>query len=90
MRDDFWEKNFGITPQPVSDLDVWRAANQMLKMFPEDAELSAAQRADKALEMGDVFNLNLRSRVTMAIHPLNVRNQIRERLLIEYASSLID
>jgi hypothetical protein len=42
----------------------------MLKMFPEDAELSAAQRADKALEMGDVFNLNLRSRVTMAIHPL--------------------
>ena len=70
MADDFWEKNYGITPHPVSEIDVWRAAHQMLKMFSEDAALTAAQRADKALEMGDMFNFNLWSRITKAVQEI--------------------
>jgi hypothetical protein len=42
----------------------------MLMLFPEDAVMSAAQRADKALEMGDIFNFNLWSRITVAIYKL--------------------
>jgi hypothetical protein len=70
MADEFWEANFGIIPQSVNDADVWRAAHQMLKLFPEDAPIAAAQRADKALEMGDMFNFNLWTRITKAIQEI--------------------
>ncbi len=70
MADDFWEAHFGITPQPVSDADVWRAAHQMLKMFSGEAWLTAAQRADKALEIGDMFNFELWTRITSAVEEL--------------------
>ena len=67
MGDDFWRGNFGLVPETVNEADVWRAAHQMLKTFPEDAAIAAAQRADKALEMGDIFNFNLWSRITKAV-----------------------
>ena len=69
--DDFWEENFGISPRAVNDADVWRAAHQMLKLFPDqDASLAAAQRADKGLEMGDMFNFDLWSRIAKAVQEL--------------------
>jgi hypothetical protein len=37
----------------VSDLDVWRAANLLIRRFGEDAELEAARRADQMLDRGD-------------------------------------
>ena len=54
----------------VSDKDVWIAANQLIKMFGEDASLIAAQRADKAIEAGDPFNEKLWTRVTAAVREL--------------------
>ena len=37
----------------VSDLDIWRAANLVIRQHGEDAEIVAAQRADLMLNRGD-------------------------------------
>jgi hypothetical protein len=37
----------------ISDLDIWRAANLLIRKHGGDAELEAAQRADLMLERGD-------------------------------------
>ena len=38
----------------VSDLDVYRTANVLVKHYGEDAALEAAQRADAMLEKGSL------------------------------------
>jgi hypothetical protein len=38
----------------TSDLDIWRAANLLIKRHGEDAVIVAAQRADELLAKGDV------------------------------------
>jgi hypothetical protein len=38
----------------VTDLDIWRAANTLLKWHGDDAAVVAAQRADALLSAGDV------------------------------------
>jgi hypothetical protein len=70
MDDEYWEKNFGLKPQAVSDVDVWRAAQQIVDRYPEDPEMAAAQRADSAYEQGDLFNFNLWTRITKAVSDL--------------------
>jgi hypothetical protein len=35
------------------DIDIWRAANLLIKQHGENAEIVAAQRADQMLERGD-------------------------------------
>lgn len=35
-----------------SELDRWRAAQQLIKQHGEGAEMEAAQRADQAIEQG--------------------------------------
>jgi hypothetical protein len=35
------------------DIDIWRAANLLIKQRGENAEIAAAQRADLMLERGD-------------------------------------
>ena len=35
------------------DIDIWRAANLIMKQHGENAEILAAQRADLMLERGD-------------------------------------
>jgi|HubBroStandDraft_4_1064222.scaffolds.fasta_scaffold2567111_1 hypothetical protein len=37
----------------ISDLDIWRAANLVIRQHGADAEIVAAQRADELLEQGD-------------------------------------
>jgi hypothetical protein len=37
-----------------TDIDIWRAANILIKSHGEDAALVAAQRADELLAEGDV------------------------------------
>ncbi len=54
----------------VSEQDIWRAAAQMVKLYPDGAELAAAMRADKALDMGDMFNFDLWKRVAAAAREL--------------------
>jgi hypothetical protein len=53
----------------VNDLDVWRAANQIIKQF-HDPEMEAAQRADAACSAGDMFNFDLWTRINKAIAAL--------------------
>jgi hypothetical protein len=54
----------------VSEIDVRRAANQLIWQFPEDPVLEAAQRADRAYEAGDMFNFRLWTRITKAVGQL--------------------
>jgi len=54
----------------MEEIEIWRAAKQMLDLYPDGAELAAAQRADKALEIGDMFNFSLWTRITKAIQEI--------------------
>ena len=38
----------------ISDLDIWRAANLLIRQHGENAEIIAAHRADELLERGDL------------------------------------
>ena len=38
----------------ISDLDIYRAANEMIKQSGDDAPINAAMRADELLEAGDL------------------------------------
>ena len=51
----------------VADLDIWRAAHQMIKRYGEKAVWEAAERSNAALELDDMFNYELWLRVVMAI-----------------------
>ncbi|HJU19362.1 MAG TPA: hypothetical protein VJ770_23145 [Stellaceae bacterium] len=37
----------------ISDLDIWRAANLLIRQYGADAEIEAARRADQMLDRGD-------------------------------------
>ena len=51
-------------------LDVWRAANILLKRYKADAVLIAAKRADALLEQGDIEGCGVSIRITRAITEL--------------------
>jgi hypothetical protein len=51
----------------VSELEVWRAAAQLRKQFPETPWLEAAHRADRAYAAGHMFHFRLWGRVTRAL-----------------------
>jgi hypothetical protein len=55
-------------------LEVWRAANQLIKQFPKDPAMEAAQRADSAYHQGDMFNFDLWTRINKAVNEL-LRNE---------------
>ena len=46
----------------ISDLDIWRAANLLIRRHGEDAEIEAAKRADQMLERGDLNGQDQKSR----------------------------
>lgn len=54
----------------MEKIDIWRAAKQMLELYPEGAEMAAAQRADASYEQGDMFNFELWRRITNAVKEL--------------------
>ena len=37
----------------IPDLDIWRAANVIIKQYGEDAPIHSAMRADATLDRGD-------------------------------------
>lgn len=51
----------------TSDLDVWRAANLMMKRYGRDAAIVAAQRADELLAKGDVEGQIVWKRIVLAL-----------------------
>ncbi len=54
----------------TSDLDIWRAANLLVKQHGEDASVEAAMRADAMLEAGDLDGLATWKRILRAVGEL--------------------
>jgi hypothetical protein len=51
----------------IADIDVWRAADLLVKRHGEDAAIHAAQRADELLAEGDVGGQIVWKRIVMAV-----------------------
>ena len=58
----------------VSDLEIYRAANQLLQRHGEDAQFEAARLADAMLDRGDLEGQRVWKRVLRAIDELR-RNE---------------
>ena len=54
----------------VSDLDIYRTANVLVKQHGEDAPIHAAMRADELLEEGDLDGYAVFKQVVKAVESL--------------------
>ncbi len=54
----------------ISDLDIWRSANTLIKQHGDDAALIAAQRADELLAKGDIEGQRVFKKIVKAINEL--------------------
>ncbi len=54
----------------ITDLEIYRAANQLVKRYGEDAEFEAAMRADAMIEQGDPEGLAVWKRILKAVDEL--------------------
>ncbi len=54
----------------ISDLDIYRSANLLVKRHGEDAPIEAAMRADAMLESGDLEGCAVWKRVLRAVEEL--------------------
>jgi hypothetical protein len=70
-----WDQDFELVPAEssarISELEVMRAANQLMQQNPETAQAVATERSRVAYALGDVFNFNLWERVAQAVVTLN-------------------
>ena len=54
----------------TSDLDIYRAANELIKQHGDDAPIHAAMRSDELLEAGDLDGLAVWKRILAAVDEL--------------------
>ncbi len=54
----------------ISDLDIYRSANVLVKRHGEDAPIHASMRADAMLEKGDLDGLAVWKRILRAVAEL--------------------
>jgi hypothetical protein len=54
----------------ISEIDIWRAANLLIRKHGANAELEAAKRADLMLDRGDDEGRLLWSRIRRAVEAL--------------------
>ncbi len=54
----------------ISDLDLWRAAQVMVKRYGDGAATEAAMRADEFLDQGIIDGQRLWMRIMLAIEEL--------------------
>ena len=54
----------------TSDLDIYRAANELVKQHGEDAPIHAAMRADELMEAGDMDGQAVWKRILAAVDEL--------------------
>ncbi len=54
----------------VSDLDIFRSANVLVKQHGEDAPIEAAMRVDAMLEKGDLDGHGVWKRILRAVEEL--------------------
>jgi hypothetical protein len=51
----------------ISDLDIWRSANELIKQFGDTAAIEAAAPADALLDKGDLDGQRVWLRILKAI-----------------------
>ncbi len=57
--------------QPMtSDLDIYRAANELIKQYGDAADIEAAMRADECLAAGDMEGEAVWFRIVKAVEEL--------------------
>ncbi len=54
----------------ITDLEIYRAANQLVKRYGGDAGFEAAKRADAMIEQGDPEGLAVWKRILRAVDEL--------------------
>ncbi len=54
----------------ISDLDIYRSANELIKQYGDAADIEAAMRADEYLAAGDVEGEAVWLRIVKAIEEL--------------------
>ena len=54
----------------ISDLDIYRSANVLIRQHGEDAPIEAAMRADAMLERGDLDEYAVWKRMVKAVDEL--------------------
>ena len=54
----------------ISDLDIYRSAQVLVKQHGEDAPIQAAMRADATLEAGDLHGFSVWKRILRAVEEL--------------------
>ena len=55
----------------MEDIDTWRAAEQMPKLYGADAAIHPAMRADNLMDQGDIEGFDMWKRVAAAINELD-------------------
>ena len=55
---------------PIVDIDIWRAADLLVKQHGGDAAIVAAQRSDELLDAGDVEGQVVWKRIVGAVNEL--------------------
>lgn len=51
----------------MDDIAIWRTAQEMMKLYGQDAEFKAGLRADRLLELGDTDGFHVWKRISAAI-----------------------
>ena len=57
----------------TSDLDIYRAANELIEQHGEEAPIHAAMRADELMETGDMDGRAVWLRIVKAVEELRQR-----------------
>ena len=60
------------------DLDIYRAANELIKQHGEDAPIHAAMRADELLDAGDIDGQATWKRILAAVEDLLSKERPRD------------
>jgi len=63
-------KSFGTRRLVIDDLDIYRSANELIKLHGDDATIHAAMRADELLEAGDLDGQAVWKRIIKAVDEL--------------------
>jgi hypothetical protein len=67
------QPDYRIEPGVISDLDIWRAANLLIRQHSADAELEATRLQDLMLDRGDAEERQVWRRIRRAIEALQER-----------------
>ncbi len=62
----------------MTDLDIWRSADALMKQHGDDAVIVAALRADEFLSLGDTEGCAVWVRIARAIDSLQRKQKPRE------------